>query len=74
MEPGEKELRKVFEENTTTNVKATVQHSNETRKMVRTLEARIQTLENMILTQNGVIEQLKKQIAFIQQRLYAGGT
>ncbi len=74
MEAGEKELRKAFEEVTTNNVKAAVAHSNETRRLVRELEGRVQSLDDLIRNYDNTIDLLKKQITNLQIKMFSGGT
>lgn len=74
MEAGEKELRQAFEEVTTNNVKAAVEHSNESRKLIRELEKKIVSLDGEIRTYNSRIELMQQQIAMLQAKLYQGGT
>ena len=74
MESGEKEMRKVFEDVTTGNVKTVLAHANETRKIVRDLEDRMAKLESLIRNQDSIIESLKIQLAGIQTKIFSGGT
>lgn len=74
MEAGEMELRKTFEEVTKNNVQATIDFSNETRKMFRDLEDKVKHLEKVIINQNNLIEGFRGQLANVQATLYAGGT
>ena len=74
MESGELELRKVFEDVTTNNVKATVAHSNETRQMVRVLEEKVTLLEGVLRQSDEKIEDLRKLVVNLQMKLYSGGT
>lgn len=74
MEPGEKELRKAFEDVTTKNVKTTVDYSTETRKMVRDLEEKVGKLEGMLQSQTSIIEAMRAQLACVQTRVFSGGT
>ena len=74
LEAGEKELRKIFEDITTNNVKAVLGHANETRTMLRDVEKKIKSLENFVLTQNGLIDNLRVQLASVQAKLYEKGT
>ena len=74
MESGELELRKVFEDVTTNNVKATVAHCNETRKMMRVLEEKVILLEGALRQYDEKIEDLKKLVVNLQMKLYSGGT
>ena len=74
MEAGEKELRKAFENVTTNNVKAILEHSNKTRKLIRKLEENIKRLENIVIAQNSIIDNFRIQLAAIQTQIYGGGT
>lgn len=56
------------------NVEMVVQYTKDTRKIVRELDERIIALRNIVMTQQGTIEQYQKQLALVQQRIYAGGT
>jgi len=73
MESGEKEIRQAFEEVTTKNVKAAIEYSNETRKIVRLLEEKMLHLELLMQEQNKAIAGLRQQLAMIQGKLYTGG-
>jgi t-SNARE complex subunit (syntaxin) len=74
MPAGEKELRQVFEETTRHNVQAVVNYSEDTRKLVKELQTQIEMLQKTVLTQNGLINGFRTQLANIQTTLYAGGT
>jgi hypothetical protein len=74
MESGEKELRKAFEDVTTSNVKAMLDFSQGTRELVRTLEQRMNRLEEERKQDKALIENLRKQIANMQTIIYGGGT
>ena len=71
MGSGEKELRQVFEEVTTKNLKTTIDFSQETRKMFRDLEKKVTRLESVVVTQNEINQGLKSQIQTIQAKLYS---
>lgn len=73
MEAGELEIKKVFEEVTRNNVKAAVEHGNETRKIVRGLEKKIVLLEEKSLQQDKTIGELRNQIVNIQMKMYQLG-
>ena len=73
MEAGEMEMRLAFEEVTTRNVKAAINYSTETRKIVRELEKKVDHFEKVIVGKDEVINDLRLQIARIQQQLYTGG-
>ena len=70
----ERELRKAFEQVTTSNVQGILDFCQATRKMLREIEETVQGLNNTIQTQNQTIEILKMQLASVQAKLYVGGT
>ena len=74
MEPGELELRKIFEEVTTKNVQTTINFTQDTRKMVRELQEMVGKLERRIANQDETLQQLRVQLASIQTKVYSGGT
>ena len=67
-------MRLVFEEVTTRNVQAAINYSTETRKLVRQLEEKVLHFEKVIVGKDEVINDLRLQIARIQQQLYTGGS
>ena len=70
MESGEKEMRQVFEEVTNRNVKATVDHANLSRKLVRDLEKKVQLLENKLLSYEDRLEQIRLSLVNLQAKMY----
>ena len=74
MEAGDKEIRKAFEDVTTRNVKAAVDHCNTTRAMMRELEEKVAKLEGHIRTQDETISRLRAQLASVQTKVFSGGT
>lgn len=74
MEAGEKELRKAFEEVTTGNVKAILDFSQGTRDLIRTLEQRMNRLEQERQQDKALIQSLKLQLSQVQAKVYSGGT
>lgn len=74
MESGEKEVRMAFEEVTTRNVKAAIDFSNETRRMVKDLEIKVKHFEELSIEKDKEIKVMKEQISSLQQKLYRGGT
>lgn len=74
MESGEKELRKVYEEVTTNNVKAILDHGNKTRIMIRNVEKRIDQQGELIRNQQTTINALRQQLSNVQAIVYRGGT
>lgn len=73
MEPGELELRKAFEETATRNVRAAVDHGNETRKLLREAEIRISQLETSLMQQKKLTEDFRQILSQLQAKLYLNG-
>ena len=69
----EKELRKAFEETTTNNLKATIEYTKTTRKMVREQAELIKSLNQTILNYEERFDLITKQLAAIQMKMYRGG-
>ena len=74
MKSGEKEMRQIFEDTTTNNVKATVEFTNETRKLFRELQIKVNLLQDRIVTQDTTIALMKKQISNMQAIVFRGGS
>lgn len=74
MESGEKELRKAFEEVTTNNVRAILDHANSSRKMVRELEEKVLQLEELLRQYDNRFATMQNQITNLQAKLYRGGS
>lgn len=74
MEAGEFQLRQAFEQVTTKNVQTMIAYSTETRKLVREFEEKITHLTNLMLIQDNTIDELRKQLAIVQGKIYSGGT
>ena len=74
MEAGEKEIRKAFEDVTTNNVKATVTHSNETRRLLRVAEEKVVSLDGLVRQQQQDIAAIRQQLSTIQAIVFRGGT
>ena len=74
MDETDKEYRKIFEETTTRNVRASIKFSNDTRVLIHTLEERTSKLEhqNRLLTEQ--LEQFRVMLAGVQAKLFSGGT
>lgn len=66
---NEKDLRQAFEKVTTRNVTAAVAHGNETRKMFRELEKKVDNLQNTIITRDEEIKNLELRVAKLQQEV-----
>jgi len=74
MQSGELDLRKAFEQTTRTNVQACVDFTNDTRRLVMDLNKEVKHLSNVILTRDKEVQQLKSQLANLQQKVYLQGT
>ena len=74
MDETDKEMRLGFESVTRNNVQACIAHNNETRIMVRAVEARMDKMENNLLALQENIKQFRVQLAGVQTQLYKGGT
>ena len=74
MESGEKEMRRHFENTTIRNVKAAVNHSNETRAMVRGLEKQVCALTNNVQSYKDLLVEYRSQLVNLQQAFYLKGT
>jgi len=70
----EKELRKAFEEVTTSNVKASIDFTNETRKMFRGLSDKFDSLEARMTQYDEKLQLLQKQVSIMQAIVFRGGT
>ena len=64
--------QKATEEVNRRNVKAAVDHSNATRKIVRLMEAQTQEFKDMVAQQNMRIDQLEEQIRTLLIAKYTG--
>jgi len=74
IKPGELENVKASEEVTRRNVQSGIQFANDTRKMVLELKVMFDALQNGFLNMKNEISELRRQLAFVQQRQVAGGT
>lgn len=74
MEPGEKELREIFEKTTISNIKAITSYNDQTHKLVKNLEDHVRDLDGIIRQYDTQIDNLKKQIAVLQTRVFQGGS
>jgi hypothetical protein len=70
----EKELLQAFEETANKNIAMILGHSNESRELVRKMEAKVLQLEEQIRIQNKSIEDLRLLLVNVQMKVYSGGT
>ena len=66
-------MMKATEDAVRKNVQAILEHGNDTRRMFRDLEAKVEVLERTILTQNGLLKQYQAQIGFLNAKVLGGG-
>ena len=69
-----KELLEAFEETANKNIQMILDHSNETRKLVRDMETKVLQLEEQVRIQNKSIEDLRLLLVNVQMKVYSGGT
>ena len=74
IKPGELENVKASEEVTRRNVAMILEFTNETRKMLLELRIMFDALQNNVMNTNGEVAELRRQLAFLQQKSAAGGT
>ncbi len=74
MEAGEKELREIFEKTTIRNLQAIISHNDLTQKLVGELEKKVKDLDGIIRQYDTKFENMTKQLAALQTRVYAGGS
>lgn len=71
---SDKEIVLASEDVQRRNIQSCVDHSNETRKIMRKLQENITRMNNNFLTLSQRVDDLTKQLSMIQAKLYAGGT
>jgi len=74
MESGEKELRKAFEEVSNRNIKAVLEHSNQTRKMINELKDQVNNFQETLRNFEQKLNEIRKLLTNVQQKIYSGGT
>lgn len=74
MAAGDKELFQAFEETTRRNIQAAVVFSNETRRIVREMEQKIERIETLLLSKDAELKQIHTMLSALQTRVFAGGT
>jgi len=71
---GEREAIKASEEVQVRNLKSMMEFTNETRKMVLELSARIELLQNKMIMMDKQNDERRLQLANLQQQFYQKGT
>ena len=74
MEPGEKELRQIFEKTTINNIKSIIAYNDQTQKLVRELGNHVKDLDGVIRQYDAQIDSIKKQLAVVQTKVFQGGS
>ena len=74
VQAGEREAVKASEEVTRRNVKMIPEFTNETRKMLLELRNMFDVLQGHVMNQKHEVDELRRQLSFVQQRQAAGGT
>ena len=74
MEPGEKEVKKAFEDVIRRNVTVIQEYSTVTRTMVREMENRITGLQQENRDLKHQLAQIRTMLANVQAKVYSGGT
>jgi len=71
---GDREVIRASEEVNRRNAESAIQFANDTRKMVLEMRTLFDTLQNHVMNQRSEINELRSQLANVQQELYARGT
>ena len=74
IKPGELQNVKASEDVTRRNVKMILQFTNETRTMLLELRRMFDALQNNVIVMKGDQDELRRQLAILQQQSCAGGT
>ena len=74
MEPGEKELREIFEKTTINNINAIVAYNEQTQILVDTLEGKVRDLDGVIRQYDTTIDTIRKQLVVLQTKVFQGGS
>ncbi len=74
MDPGEKQLREIFEKTTISNIKAVIAYNDQTQALIKQLEKHINDLDGIIRQYDDKFENMKNQLVALQTRVYAGGS
>jgi len=74
MEPGEKELREIFERTTIANIKAIISYNDQTQELVKILEGKVKDLDGVLRQYDTTIDNLRKQLVVLQTKVFQGGS
>lgn len=67
-------VQKASEEVNRRNAEMTIKHSNDTRKIVRTLEEQVNQLKSLVVQQNTKIQILEDRITTLIKHAFTGGS
>jgi predicted RNase H-like nuclease (RuvC/YqgF family) len=65
---------KAIEERVFSNLNGMVDRAKETDKVIHALKEEVKTLRGQMINQDGTIDELKRQLALLQQQFYAKGS
>jgi len=74
VKPGELEKVKASEEVNRRNIQMILDFTNETRKMLLEVRTWFDTLQNNVMNLKNEVDELRRQLSFVQQRQASGGT
>jgi len=74
MEAGEREMKKAFEDVTTSNVRTMIAYCKETRALVHAFGEEVQELKRMVATRDTQTAELRRQLGILQGKIYKHGT
>ena len=73
-EAGDREAIRASEEAIKRNVQMILDYTNETRKMLLELRMLFDNLQGHVINQRTELQELRRQLALVQQKIYASGT
>jgi len=74
MDPGEKELREIFEKTTINNINAIISYNDQTQSMVKDLQKKVQDLDGVIRQYDSLIDSIRTQLTILQTKVFQGGS
>ena len=74
MAAGDKEIILASEEVQRRNITAILDHGNQTRVLVRDLEAKVDQMQRQIMLQDQKIVEMRSLLSNVQAKLYQGGS
>lgn len=74
MEPGEKQLRQIFEKTTINNINAIVTYNQLTEELVKKLQKQVKDLDGIIRQYDSKFDMMTKQLTALQRKIYSGGS